>query len=615
MKKILAICLLAAVLLASCGDNTPAVRDTLVVGTSQMEGKFSPFFYTNAYDNDIISLVHVNLLTQDRQGSMVLSGIGGEVRPYLGTDYRYQGIADCQITDTPEGHQRYRFTLRQDVRFSDGELMDIDDVIFSMYVAVDPSYDGIMTVYSLPILGLEEYRTGGAEFVTGIEKIDQYTMEVVLTEASASAVYTLSVAVTPLHYYGEEEQYDFENHRFGFPKGDLSRVRQVTTKPMGAGPYVFEGFENGVVRLRSNPNYYKGQPKIQNLQFRQGQDADKLSGVVAGTLDIADPSYSLDTADAIAKANGGMLSGERITTTLTDNLGYGYIGIHAKNVSVGGEPGSEASKNLRKGLATVIAAYRDVAVNSYYGSAAKVIEYPISNTSWAAPRATDPGYVRAFSQRVNADPIYTEEMTQEQRYEAAKKAALEYFVAAGYTQENGVLTAAPAGASMEYEVLVSGGGTGDHPTFMCLSMASRALQELGLSLYVTDLSNFSELNATVNGGAAQLYAMAWGASADPDMFQVYHSQGASNEKNYYVKDAQLDSLILQARQSSDQAFRKEIYRQCLDIIAQWAVEVPVYQRQNAVIFATDRVNVDTLTRDMTPFWGWEQEIEQLALKP
>lgn len=613
MKKILAICLLAALLLAGCTDNTPQVRDTLVVGTSQMEGKFSPFFYTNAYDNDVISLVHVNLLTQDRQGAMVLSGIEGEVRQYLGTDYRYQGIADCEVTDTPDG-QRYRFRLRQDVRFSDGELMDIDDVLFSMYVALDPSYDGIMTVYSLPILGLEDYRSGGAEYVTGIEKIDQYTMEVVLTEASATAIYTLSIPVTPLHYYGDESQYDFENHRFGFPKGDLSRVRQVTTKPLGAGPYVFDNFQNGVVTLHSNPNYYKGQPKIQNLQFRQGQDADKLSGVVSGTLDIADPSYSLDTADAIAKTNGGTLSGDRISTVLTDNLGYGYIGIHAKNVCVGGEPGSEASKNLRKALATVIAVYRDVAVNSYYGSAAKVIEYPISATSWAAPRATDAGYVRAFSQSVTGEPIYTEDMTQEERYDAAKKAALEYFVAAGYTQENGVLTAAPQGASMEYEVLVSGGGTGDHPTFMCLSIASRALQEIGMSLYVTDLSNFSELSATVQGGAAQLYAMAWGASADPDMFQVYHSQGASNEKNYYVKDAQLDSLILQARQSSDQAFRKEIYRQCLDIIAQWAVEVPVYQRQNAVIFATDRVNVDTLTRDMTPFWGWEQEIENLELR-
>ncbi len=78
------------------------------------------------------------------------------------------------------------------------------------------------------------------------------------------------------------------------------------------------------------------------------------------------------------------------------NLGYGYIGINADTVNVAGDPGSDASKNLRKGLATVLAAYRDVAIDSYYGEAASVINYPISNTSWAAPQPTDEGYRVAF---------------------------------------------------------------------------------------------------------------------------------------------------------------------------------------------------------------------------
>lgn len=54
-----------------------------------------------------------------------------------------------------------------------------------------------------------------------------------------------------------------------------------------------------------------------------------------------------------------------------------------------GNGGDEASKDLRKAIATVIAVYRDVAVDSYYGEFANVINYPISDTSWAAPRVTD----------------------------------------------------------------------------------------------------------------------------------------------------------------------------------------------------------------------------------
>ena len=55
------------------------------------------------------------------------------------------------------------------------------------------------------------------------------------------------------------------------------------------------------------------------------------------------------------------------------------------------------------------------------------------------------------------------------------------------------------------------------------------------------------------------------------------------------------------------------YKQALEIILDWAVEVPTYQRQNALIFSTENVNLDTLTPDITTFWGWAQDIELLEV--
>ncbi len=715
--KLLAV-LLAVSMLAGCGNKTPTpddpnqgARDTLVVGTNNFDGKFSPFFYTNAYENDVLSLVHLSLLGTDREGSVVLRGIQGEVRPYNGTDYTYTGIADCVITENPDGTVYYDFTLRDGVQFSDGTPVDIDDVIFSLYVPLDPTYDGIMTLYSLPIQGLEAYRSGmqtrlalilaagpegyadtpyytreqydkfweafwaaGEDFVQGLEtdvsfrdmvkeqgydleKLDgkagtvslsdaldarlggdaeQYhtgistgqsapnisgiqktgdrSLRIVLTEVSATAIYTLATAVVPMHYYGEEALYDYESNMFGFTKGDLSDVRSVTTAPQGGGPYKFVSYSGGTVTLEANERYWKGQPKIQYIQFREGQEADKVSGVVAGTIDITDPSYSTETAKAIRQANGGELNGNVISARMVANLGYGYIGINAKNVCVGGEAGSDASKNLRKALATVISVYRDVAVDSYYGEYANVINYPISDTSWAAPRVTDEGYRVAFSVDDEGEPIYTEGMTAQERYAAAEDAALDFFEAAGYTVEDDRVISAPEGAGMHYEVLVSAGGTGDHPTFMALTMAAEALKRIGFELIVTDVSNFSELTNAVNAGTAELFAMAWGATPDPDLYQVYHSQGGSNEKSYHIKDDQLDELILLARQSTDQVYRKTLYKECLDIISDWAVEIPMYQRQNVVIFSTRRIDLETLTPDITTFWGWENDIEKLEMK-
>ena len=488
-------------------------------------------------------------------------------------------------------------------------------------------------VYAYPTVGV---KTGdSAASISGIQKTGDYSMRVVMDKFDAVAIYQLAVAVAPMHYYGDASKYDYDNNQFGFPKGDLSSVRAKTTQPVGAGAYKFIKYEDGVVYFEANETYYKGAPKTKYINFQQCMsDDDKLNGVVTGTIDITDPSFSKDTVDAITKANGGEgTTGKTITTNTVDNLGYGYLGMSSARVNVGGDPGSEASKDLRKAFATVFSVYRNVAVESYYGERAAVINYPISNTSWAAPQATDDGYKVAFSVDKDGNDIYTSDMTAEQRYEAALNAALGFFEAAGYTVTDGKLTAAPEGAKLEYELQIPADGTGNHPSFMMVSEASKALETIGMKLIVTDLTNSSEMWTSIDARQVDMWCAAWGATIDPDMYQIYYSdvanfsgdkgvgtnpyggphQGGSNYM-YCIADADLDTMIMQARESLDQSYRKTMYKACLDTVVDWAVEVPVYQRQNAIIFSTERVNMETVTPDITTFYGWMSEIENTELK-
>ena len=773
-KKLLAL-LLALVmcvgLLAGCNNN-PATSDPgtdgsaapsesgggnanettpLVVATEQgLEGKFSPFFYLSNADNEVVSLTQISLLTVDRVGNPVLNGIEGETREYNGTDYTYYGPADIVIDEDPEGEPDgtvyYDITMRDDLVFSDGEPATIDDVIFGIYVYLDPTYDGNSTMRSLPIEGLDAYlqnnitlsaylaqlgedntdftlvteeqqtafwaavndglvaftqeivdyvRTAtenpemsvaeaaanwnfsglaedatvkdfalaigdnyewsfsameaesagsalsdlipedvyaysttnvqvgdSAANISGIERTGDYSMTVHMTQIDATALLQFTLAVAPMHYYGEESLYDYENNMFGFNKGDLEHVRSVTSTPMGAGPYTFDSYENGVVSTTANPLYWKGEPKIAHINVQFTLEQDKVTGVESGTLDIATPAFSTDTIKEINDINGSEdFDGDVITIRTTQYLGYGYIGINADNVSVGDDPGSEQSKDLRKALATVLSVYRDVVIDSYYGEYATVINYPISDTSWAAPKVTDEGYQVAFSVDVDGNPIYTEGMSEEERYAAALDAALGFLEAAGYTITDGVATAAPAGASLEYEVLVPGGGVGDHPNFMILTMASEALATIGIDLIVTDVTDGTvTIGNNLDAGIAELWTMAWSATPDPDMTQIYFADvanggaNAGGSSNYYgIKDETLDGLIVDARASLDQNYRKVLYKQCLDIIADWACEIPCYQRTDSTIFSTERVNTSTITPDMTPYWGWNAEIERLEL--
>ena len=718
--------------------------DTLAVGYAPFNSKFSPFFSETAYDQDAWAMTQISLLNGDRTGAIVMNGIEGETIEYNGTPYTYYGPADLTITENDDGSVYYDFVMRDDIVFSDGVPATIDDVIFTMYVLCDPTYDGSSTLFAQPIEGMDAYRSGmdtllnliynagrdntdytyftaeqqetfwakydaatvalaqeitdycmtnyadygavdvsssaglwgfdvpeggtvedfaaaladaygsdiagmintenagstvddlfpnleefsaagvttgeSAPNISGIQKTGDYSLRVVTTQVDATAIYQLGVTIAPMHYYGDASLYNYEANSFGFPKGDLSSVRAKTTQPMGAGPYKFLQFSNGVINYEANESYYLGAPKTKYLNFVQcTTDDDKLNGVVTGTIDITDPSFSADKVESIIQANGnGSVNGPKITTNTVDNLGYGYIGMNANVMNVAGEPASEASKNLRKAFGTLFSVYRDVAIDSYYGERASVINYPISNTSWAAPRPSDDGYKVAFSTDVNGEPIYTSGMSAEDKYAAAAKAALGFFEAAGYTVEDGKLIAAPEGAKLEYTFWIPADGIGDHPAFMIVNETKNALAEIGMNLIIKDLTNSSELWDALRAQTVAFWAAAWGATVDPDMYQIYfsgdadHTAGGSNYQ-YAIDDPELNQLILDARASTNQEYRKAMYKACLDIIIDWAVEIPTYQRQNAIIFSTERVDLDTVTPDITTFYGWAAEIQNLQM--
>lgn len=454
--------------------------------------------------------------------------------------------------------------------------------------------------------------------ISGIERTGDYSMTVHCTKFDATAIYNMRFPIAPLHYYGDPSAYDYENNQFGFTKGDLSIVKSKTSQPLGCGPYTFDSYENGVVTLVANPSYFKGEPKIKYIRMVESVDADYVPGIQSGTFDLATPSISADTVKALEDGNSnGELSGDVTTTALVDYRGYGYIGINADVVKVGSDGGSDASKDLRKALMTVMAIHRDTVIDSYYGERAAVIQYPISNTSWAAPRPTDEGYENCYSRDVDGNPIYTDGMTEEEKYDAALQAAVGFLKAAGYTfDDNGVITAAPEGAETSYEMLVPGSGQGDHPAYGVALAASEQLKKIGFDLVVNDVES-SVWNDSLEANTAQLWCAAWQATADPDMYQVYYSANAhgegTNSNHYQITDSELDTLIVDARSSSDNAYRKATYKTCFDIILDWGVELPLYQRKDCTVASTVRVNVDTLPKDMTPYWSWDAEIETLEM--
>ena len=466
-------------------------------------------------------------------------------------------------------------------------------------------------VYAMGTQGVE---TGeAAPNVEGIVRVDDHNMSVVTNGVDATMIYQLGINPCSMKYYGDESLYDFENNKFGFTKGDLSKARGLNGSPMGSGAYVFDDYTSGTVHMSANENYYKGAPKTAHLNIVESQEADMVTGVQAGTLDISQPSYSMEVEEQIKEINGNdSTTGDVISTFLHDYRGYGYMAISANKVNVGGDPASDASKALRKAICTVIAPFRDSGIRSYYGDTATTLNYPISTSSWASPNETDPGYAVCFSTDASGNPLYTDGMSDEERIEAGKAGALTWFEAAGFTVADGKVTAAPAGAKLQYECKIGAGGQGDHPTFMILQEAKNAFAEIGIDFIVTDIANASDLFASYQSGEAEMWCAAWQSTADPDMYQLYHSQGSTNY--YCINDANLDELIEAGRQTLDTESRKTIYKEAMDIILDWGVELPCYQRSECTLVSSERVNIDTVVPDQSPYYTWKDEIEKLELK-
>lgn len=728
----------------------------LVLACNSLKGQFHSFFAESEADKQIADLTAVHLLEKTRGGNYVLKGGSGESEEFNGTKYGYKGIANCEIEKNGDGSVTYTFVLRKNVKFSDGQPLTADDAIFSMYVYLDPSYEGTEELNTLPIVGLKEYRgnaqplyelilaageknenynnftktqqkkffstywprakskfiasimdhfdtksvakamidlgyaikkedTGalltttyrewslkdgdkpskedfwdeimrntifgeevsvmsqsmvdsgvaplgvyeylpasyrktvdvGSETVdsiSGIQKIGKWKFSVTLNEVDPTALNKLSFAVSPLHYYGDVKKYRYKKNRFGFIKGDLSSVKKKGKAPMGAGPYVYEKYEDHTVSFHANPYYWRGEPKSSKLLVKEISDGDMAVAIADGEVDIACPTMTKSDLEQIRNVNDNHTeNGNIFSTTFVDSDSFGYIGINAQNVCVNNEPMSDASIYLRKALATILSYYRFASVYDYYGNTAEIVNYQISNTSWAAPKKKEVGYEDPLNRKMDGSKIYTIRDTEKERESAVKEAALEYLLAAGYGIEKEKITSVPYGASDSYKVMITGYGQKDHPSYHILLKASKLLKSMGMKLKIEDVEESGEMFAACQSGTAQLWCAAWPEGDDPDSYLsalfsatggTFYMFGATSER--------LDELLARAKQTIDPAGRKKLYRKCFEEINRFAVEIPVYQRQECTLYGTQRVNMDTVTKDQTASFHWRNEIHKIS---
>ncbi len=129
------------------GSNKP---DALVIMTEELDGLFNPFYSTTANDGNIVGMTQIGMLSTKINDKNDVEVAYGDNEAVVVKDYK---------SESANGKTTYTFVLKNNIKFSDGKPLTMNDVLFNFYVYLDPVYTGSSTMYSTDIVGLQAYRT------------------------------------------------------------------------------------------------------------------------------------------------------------------------------------------------------------------------------------------------------------------------------------------------------------------------------------------------------------------------------------------------------------------------------------------------------------------------
>ena len=179
----------------------------------------------------------------------------------------------------------------KDYKWSDGEPFTIDDYIFTIKAMASKDYTGVrFDDKFLNIVGMDEFVAGTASDISGLKKVDDYTVELTVKEMSPSMMYAggdVPAYVQPEHIYKDIPVAEWESSEY-------SR----TAKLVGMGPWKIKEIVNGEsITYVPNEYYFKGTtPKTSSLKIDIVSPDTIVSEMKAGNYDIAAmPADQLDS--------------------------------------------------------------------------------------------------------------------------------------------------------------------------------------------------------------------------------------------------------------------------------------------------------------------------------
>ena len=550
-KTIRVLCLFAvlAVLMTGCGKSSGRSSgvNVLKIGTEGLTGNFNPYYWDNDADKCVVEQIFRNV--QYRTKNNKLMNDAGNIT------YEYE--SDSRV--------KYTVTIRNDMYFSDGTNVTIDDLIFSYYLFADATYDGRYSDFILnDIEGLKEYyyddpdcdsfldgldeKSAGYKAkldsyikknyangmdvheISGIRRIDDYTCTILFNSRNINSVSQINTVIASKAKYGAE-----------YVKGSAEKVKAVDST-LGCGRYYLESYDqkSGRAVLRAN-KYDSADPYYNELDITDLSVKGKnpVECVNSGEVDVV--SFTA-TSSAVSS-----LSNENTKYFITNQPEYYGIFVSADRIQ---------NLNARKALIACFDSY-DV-TDSYAGTYYTKKISPISVRYSEAPK--------------KSAPYYTKEgyMGQVGNYYSALNA-----YCCGDTE------------SLQYRVLKD---------------YAEDLLKYGVNVTINTCTE-EELPAVVSSGKADFWIVRVPDGDTCDKYEYYHTGGRCNLTG--LSNKEIDYLTGEIRKSTGFSDRTEMTADLMEAVMTECIELPVYQLQTVTVFNTGSVSPESFgSMDLWDGYGY-----------
>lgn len=498
MRRILVIFILLFMLFCTgCQQETATSGQSLHVAALTGPLTLNPVFLRDSASAEIAGLLHPQLLVTDPKTLAP--------QPRLFTSWQ---LLEDKLT--------YIFTLHEDACWSDGKPLTTEDIAFTLRVICHPDYTGWLFLPLRYIAGAEGYKqehrspqaTGE---LSGVTIIDEKKVQIRLKEPYAPFLAMLTFSPLPAHLLQEVAVADLEADAYS---------QELT---VSAGPYLLADWQRAeYVHVRANPNYFLGQPDIENIYYRfiPNQEA-QLIELLAGKLDIIPTAVRVEDIKTL-KQNPD------IAIHTNPRLVYDYLVINSQQAD-----SALADKKVRQVLAMLLD--RDEVIKNLLLGYGEPLYGPLLPMHFA----------------------YNETRKAEKVDLAAARRLL---VEAGY-------------AELKLTLIYNVGNTVRENVALMLKEKAASI---GMEIEI-ELLEWEAFLAAVNEGDYDLAILGRGVEADPDLSVHWHSQSPGNSLAYHNEE--VDQLTAEAVTTSEHSQRTLLYRQAEELIIKDVPAIWLYVRQ------------------------------------